>query len=120
MEAEKLTKYIISVKTGSTKHGGTDADIFITITGSKGRSRPMELDNMFHDDFEAGQMDMFEVEGCPVGDILTVQVMKISFHLIYYSCFRPHQSKSIGISKCYWYLICAESLKKQLKVEVKS
>ena len=42
--------------------------------GDQGRTAPISLDNLFHDDFEAGKTDMFEVKAAPVGKIKTLQV----------------------------------------------
>ena len=43
-------------------------------TGTKGRTNPINLDTAFHDDFEAGQTDVFEIEAVSVGEVVMVQM----------------------------------------------
>ena len=42
--------------------------------GARGRTRTINLDNKFRDDFEAGQTDEFLIEATPVGEVFAVQV----------------------------------------------
>ena len=48
--------------------------ILVDTLGDQGRTAPIALDNLFHDDFEAGRTDMFEVKARHVGKVKTVQV----------------------------------------------
>ena len=73
-DINKMCKYTVSVVTGNVGGAGTDADVFITLTGTQGRSRPINLDTPFYDDFEPGQTDSFEVGTAPIGDIVSVQM----------------------------------------------
>ena len=42
--------------------------------GTKSRTRRINLDTSFHDDFESGQTDVFEREGVDVGDVVMIQM----------------------------------------------
>ncbi|KAK2148976.1 hypothetical protein LSH36_473g03007 [Paralvinella palmiformis] len=69
-----LTEYRITTVTGTLINAGTDADISITITGSKGRTPPINLDQRFKDDFESGQRDDFLELGPKVGEIVAIEM----------------------------------------------
>ncbi|ELT88718.1 hypothetical protein CAPTEDRAFT_175721 [Capitella teleta] len=71
---DKLKYYKISVVTGNVYKAGTDADVFITILGLKGKTRTINLDQKFHDDFESGQTDEFEEMGNDVGEITSIEM----------------------------------------------
>lgn len=49
------TQYEIDVFTGNKFGAGTDARVFITLFGKKGRSKEIELDSKGRNDFEKGQ-----------------------------------------------------------------
>jgi len=54
--------YVLSVKTGDQLHAGTDANVRIVLHSENGeQSKPMKLDYLFRDDFERGQLDMFQL-----------------------------------------------------------
>ena len=73
-EISRMCKYSVSVVTGTVGSAGTDADVYVTLTGTQGRSRAINLDTPFYDDFESGQTDTFEIGTAPIGDIVSVQM----------------------------------------------
>ncbi|XP_028395809.1 allene oxide synthase-lipoxygenase protein [Dendronephthya gigantea] len=66
--------YNIEVETGDREHAGTDATITIRITGAKGRTDYLKLDKWFHNDFEAGSKEQYQVEAFDVGDIQLIEL----------------------------------------------
>nr|XP_058954727.1 allene oxide synthase-lipoxygenase protein-like [Pocillopora verrucosa]XP_058954728.1 allene oxide synthase-lipoxygenase protein-like [Pocillopora verrucosa] len=69
-----MSIYCISVFTGDRKHAGTNADVTLTITGSRGRTRPLLMDKWLHDDFKAGQDDTYILAAEDVGDLLMIKL----------------------------------------------
>ncbi|MCX6089933.1 MAG: PLAT/LH2 domain-containing protein [Candidatus Atribacteria bacterium] len=53
--------YTISIETGGAEGAGTDADVFIQLTGERGTSDDISLDNPNVDDFERGQTNTFDL-----------------------------------------------------------
>lgn len=49
------TQYEVYVYTGNKFGAGTDARVFITLFGEKGRSKEIELESKGRNDFEKGQ-----------------------------------------------------------------
>uniref|UniRef100_A0A6B2KWS8 PLAT domain-containing protein n=1 Tax=Arcella intermedia TaxID=1963864 RepID=A0A6B2KWS8_9EUKA len=68
---KKVTTYEVSVKTGSNRGSGTDANVFIEIKGKKLTSGKRKLDNMWNN-FEAGQTDKFLIESIDVGTVKSI------------------------------------------------
>lgn len=55
--------YVVNVKTGDQIHAGTDANVFIILHSETGeKSKPIKLDYFFRDDFERGQLDVFQLK----------------------------------------------------------
>ena len=73
-DINRMCKCTVSVVTGNVGRAGTDADVFVTLTGTQGRSRSINLDTPFYDDFEPGQTDSFEIATAPIGDVVSVQM----------------------------------------------
>ncbi len=73
-EIQTMCKYKVDIVTGTVGSAGTDADVYITLTGTQGRSNPMNLDTPFYDDFERGQTDTFEFGTPPLGEVVSVQI----------------------------------------------
>lgn len=48
------------VETGSEKYAGTDANVYLLITGKLGKAREIVLDNE-KNNFERGMTDVFDV-----------------------------------------------------------
>ena len=53
--------YTISTTTADTRGAGTDANVFITVFGKKGRTPKIQLTNGA-DNFERGQTDVFKIK----------------------------------------------------------
>jgi hypothetical protein len=66
--------YRVAVETGNVWFAGTDANVYITLIGSKGTSEERLLDTPGHDDFEAGNTDIFELVMQDVGDVRQVRI----------------------------------------------
>ncbi|KAL3879853.1 hypothetical protein ACJMK2_032132 [Sinanodonta woodiana] len=55
--------YTVYVKTGDVIHAGTDANVKIILHGADGnKSTEILLDNVFKDDFERGNIDVFKLK----------------------------------------------------------
>jgi lipoxygenase/PLAT/LH2 domain-containing protein len=65
--------YKIKIRTGSQLGSGTDGDISVVLVGAKGESEPHSLDKHFHNDFEAGAEDVYDVESRDVGELLALR-----------------------------------------------
>lgn len=66
-------KYEIEVKTGGCDNAGTDAGVFIQLTGDKDISGEIELDNS-KDNFEKRMLDVFTIETEDVGRLYKVKL----------------------------------------------
>ena len=64
-----MIEYEIEVKTGLLHGAGTDHQIKIEISGSKGATRLRTLDQIFVDEFETNQTDTFTKKDVDVGNI---------------------------------------------------
>ena len=60
--------YKVIITTGAVDHGGTDARVYITLTGANGSSGLQNLDNV-QDNFEKGKVDEFKVTCEDLGDL---------------------------------------------------
>ncbi len=69
-----MTTYRVTVRTGKGTGAGTDAEIGVTFVGEHAESGPHVLSRAFHDDFEAGDADTYEVEGEDVGQMHCLRV----------------------------------------------
>lgn len=66
-------KYVIEVKTGGRDNAGTDAGVFIQLTGDKGISGEIELDDS-KDNFEKNMLDKFTIETEDVGRLRKIKL----------------------------------------------
>jgi len=68
--------YHVIVHTGDIKYAGTDANVFLTLFGSKGQSTKIPLNNSNNkkSPFERGQVDEFEIRARDVGILYRVEV----------------------------------------------
>ncbi|XP_068721239.1 allene oxide synthase-lipoxygenase protein-like [Montipora capricornis] len=73
-EGEDLSVYCVSVTTGKRKGAGTDANVLLTITGTKGRTLPQLMDKCFYNDFEAGTQDTYILVAEDVGELLMIKL----------------------------------------------
>lgn len=69
------SNYRVTVRTGDVSGAGTDANIFITINGTKGSISNRALDTAGHNDFERNQSDVYNLNGFPdIGEITSITV----------------------------------------------
>ena len=71
-----VTSYKVTVKTSNIRYGGTDANIYIKLHGTRGlESNDLPLSNQKKDVFEQNQINVFLFENIPsVGDLKRVAV----------------------------------------------
>lgn len=62
----ELVEYHVIVTTADKQWAGTDANVFLSLTGELGRSPRLRLDNA-EDNFERGKKDCFVVKSPPLG-----------------------------------------------------
>uniref|UniRef100_A0A8C2T270 Lipoxygenase homology PLAT domains 1 n=1 Tax=Coturnix japonica TaxID=93934 RepID=A0A8C2T270_COTJA len=72
----KSTTYIVKVKTGDKKNAGTDANVFITLYGSKDDTGIVSLkaSKLNKNKFERGKIDEFTVESVDIGDLKKIKI----------------------------------------------
>lgn len=66
-----MITYSIKVVTGNVEYAGTDANVYVTLTGPNGSTREIYLDDPDRDDFEKGQTDVFVRTAEDVGPYIT-------------------------------------------------
>ena len=59
--------YTIEVKTSNKLFAGTDNDVYINVQGTKGQTQFRKLSNKYHDVFEQGKEDLFEIKAINLG-----------------------------------------------------
>lgn len=62
--------YTIEVKTTNQLFAGTDNDVYCNVQGSKGQTQFRKLSNKYHNDFEQGNTDKFEILAVDLGKII--------------------------------------------------
>ncbi|XP_054665159.1 lipoxygenase homology domain-containing protein 1 isoform X2 [Grus americana] len=72
----KSTTYTVKVKTGDKKNAGTDANVFITLYGSKDDTGIVSLkaSKINKNKFERGKIDEFTVESVDIGDLKKIKI----------------------------------------------
>ncbi|XP_069736464.1 lipoxygenase homology domain-containing protein 1 [Phaenicophaeus curvirostris] len=72
----KSTTYTVKVKTGDKKNAGTDANVFITLYGSKDDTGTVSLkaSKINKNKFERGKVDEFTVESVDLGDLKKIKI----------------------------------------------
>ena len=60
-QAQETQYYTVQVTTGRVDGSGTDADVYITLMGTGGKSQPFFLDDPNRDDFENGNVGTYKV-----------------------------------------------------------
>uniref|UniRef100_A0A8C3PSX0 Lipoxygenase homology domains 1 n=1 Tax=Calidris pygmaea TaxID=425635 RepID=A0A8C3PSX0_9CHAR len=72
----KSTTYTVKVKTGDKKNAGTDANVFITLYGSKDDTGVVSLkaSKINKNKFERGKVDEFTVESVDIGDLKKIKI----------------------------------------------
>jgi hypothetical protein len=66
-------EYKITIRTSSKLGSGTNAEIAIILVGTNGESEPHTLDKRFHNDFEAGAEDVYEIKTRDLGELLLLR-----------------------------------------------
>ena len=66
--------YTITVRTGRKSGAGTDGEVTVALLAEGGDVGPFRLDKRFHNDFEAGAVDTYEVKGPDLGELCAVRV----------------------------------------------
>ena len=78
VKAGNLTEYDLIITTGDVADAGTDAQVFVTIYGSRGDSGKLELDQrddlIGRNEFERGRTDTFTVFAPNVGKITKLKI----------------------------------------------
>ena len=78
----KLLLYKLTVKTGDRSYAGTDARVFIKMTGKYGITQEVELKNSNHKDpFEKGKTDTFQVMIVLLMGFLLERFMQTFYHV---------------------------------------
>ena len=68
------TKYEVIAITGDRVGAGTDANVFITIYGTRGQTEKTSLQSKTVDTFERGQSDVFIVGGVDIGQMKKIRI----------------------------------------------
>ncbi len=78
---QDLLLYKVCVRTSDIKGAGTDANVFISITGELNSVQSFELhyNGLRDDKFEVGSEDFFDLYLPPLGNILSIKVMHDNF-----------------------------------------
>lgn len=69
----KVIPYSIRIKTGNKSGAGTDANVFIQMYGTEGKSEEYMLRNN-SDNFEKNKADEFKIEADDVGPIYKIRI----------------------------------------------
>ena len=70
---EPVVRYKIEVQTGDRRGAGTNANVFICITGTKGDTGNVPLDNN-KNNFERNQNDVFGIDAIDLGEITKIRI----------------------------------------------
>ena len=63
-----LRDYSIRITTASKMFAGTNGEVKIQIFGEHNETKQRILDNAWHDDFERGKTDSFEIKSIELGE----------------------------------------------------
>ncbi len=66
--------YQVTLKTGTKSGAGTNANVYISLVGSRGTTGEMPLDIPNHDDRENGDTDRYTVRAMDVGRLKEVRI----------------------------------------------
>lgn len=67
------TEYKLTIRTSSKLGAGTNAKIAVVLVGTQGESAQHVLDKRFHNDFEAGAEDTYELKATELGELLSLR-----------------------------------------------
>ncbi|XP_074620664.1 allene oxide synthase-lipoxygenase protein-like isoform X3 [Acropora palmata] len=85
---DKSAIYSISVETGKKRKAGTNARIFISLTGTQGKTGMINLSS-WRNDFESGHKDKYVVQAMDVGEVVIISL---------------HIDECFGISNPDWFV----------------
>ncbi len=70
-----LIRYTVKIFTGDVAGGGTDANVFIVLQGSKNKTKPIKLNELVAKNaFEAGNLDIFKIVSKDLGALQKITV----------------------------------------------
>jgi hypothetical protein len=73
IEPQSVT-YIVTLVTGCVSYAGTDANVYITLVGSRGRSEETQLDIGNHDDREWCSRDSYQLMADDLGELSQIAI----------------------------------------------
>ncbi|XP_058959077.2 uncharacterized protein [Pocillopora verrucosa] len=71
--------YQVKVTTGVQEGAGTDANVYLTVYGTKGETMEKKLINTFENNFEKGKVDNFQLNLMDVGEIKKIKIRHDNF-----------------------------------------
>src|ERR1700759_3961625 len=69
--------YKITIRTNARFGSGTNAEISVILVGTRGESERHKLDKRFHNDFEAGAEEVYEIKTGDVGELLVLRFTNV-------------------------------------------
>ncbi|GFN94528.1 lipoxygenase-like protein domain-containing protein 1 [Plakobranchus ocellatus] len=69
----KPVSYQVTVRTGDVRYAGTDANVYIVIQGTKGKTKKLFMDDA-RNNFERGMTEVFELNASNVGHITRINI----------------------------------------------
>ncbi|XP_065836583.1 lipoxygenase homology domain-containing protein 1-like [Oscarella lobularis] len=73
-EPDSVIRYQVEIVTGDVRHAGTDANVFVTISGEKGDTGRRPLTQRFRNLFERNQTDVFVIEASDLGTLTALTI----------------------------------------------
>lgn len=77
LHSPEMTTLLVHAETGNYLFSGTDAGVYITVFGTKGRTEKALLCHMLKNDFERGTKDSYYIDVPVIGDIKYVKLQLI-------------------------------------------
>ncbi|MDY7232888.1 lipoxygenase family protein [Hyalangium rubrum] len=65
--------YKLTIRTSAKLGSGTNAEIGVSMVGTKGESEKYKLDKRFHNDFEAGSEGVYDIQTRDLGELLLLR-----------------------------------------------
>ncbi|KAK3786274.1 hypothetical protein RRG08_002018 [Elysia crispata] len=69
----KPVSYQVTVRTGDIRYAGTDANVYIIIQGTKGKTKKLFMDDA-RNNFERGMTEVFELNASNVGHVTRINI----------------------------------------------
>ncbi|HYH95880.1 lipoxygenase family protein [Hyalangium sp.] len=73
-----IVEYKLTIRTSARLGAGTNSEISVVLVGTKGESEQYKLDKRFHNDFEAGAEDVYNVKSHDLGELLLLRMTNAS------------------------------------------